>query len=139
MLAISKPHHKAKTAFWRTLLILTSIYGLLYLFFIVVGFIPNPDGSPVGGATPYDPFDLEGIIVKLLFVVFLVGYIVSWRSDGMAGLIFILWYAGMWSLELFYVARIRPGRGGGGIAMGLPIFILGILFVASWRKSRHQS
>lgn len=74
-----------------------------------------------------------GVLVKLLFVLFLGGYIVSWRSDGGAGLIFVLWYAAMWGLSL---GLPRVFIGDGGIAMGLPLFILGVLFLVRCHKKR---
>ncbi len=113
-----------KRKFPTTLQILTSIYALLYLVFIIDNFLPAKD---------FNPYDLENSIVKLLFVLFLVGYYFSWKNEGVAGLIFIFWWIGMWCLALF-VAEIDRGA---GVVMGLPLFILAILLIASWyRKSR---
>ncbi len=42
----------------------------------------------------------------------------------------------MWGLEIFVVAPIKGADAGGGIAMGFPLFILGILFVVRWYKGR---
>ena len=120
----------------KALLIATSIFGLLYLIFIILGFIPAPGGSPVSSTVPFKPFDLEGICVKLLFLLFLVGYLVVWKNDGIGGAVFILWYVAMWGVELLIVAPIKPKDWGGGIAMGLPLFVLGILFVVRWYKGR---
>lgn len=123
----------------KGLLIALSVYGLLYLVFIVVSFIPSDTGSPVSTTVPFDPFDLEQIFVKLLFVLFLVGYVAAWKNEGVAGLIFVLWWAAMWCLEIFVVAPIKPEAAGGGIEMGLPLFILGILFLVFWKKQRMPS
>jgi len=115
-----------KRKFPTTLQILTSIYALLYLVFIIDNFLPAKD---------FNPYDLENIIVKLLFVLFLVGYYLSWNNEGGAGLIFIFWWIGMLCLALF-VAEIDRGA---GVVMGLPLFILGISFIVSWyRKSRES-
>ena len=115
-----------KRKFPSTLQILTSIYALLYLIFIIDNFLP---------AKNFNAYDLETIIVNLLFVLFLVGYYLSWNNEGVAGLIFIIWWIGMWYLALF-VAEIDRGA---GVVMGLPLFILGILFMVSWyRKSRES-
>jgi hypothetical protein len=112
----------------------TSIFGLLYLAFIIHSFIPAQEGSPVSSAMTFEPFDLEQICVKLLFLVFLLGYFAAWKNEGVAGVIFLLWYAGMWCLELFVVAPLR-NNGGGGIVMGLPLFILGILLTVRWVRA----
>ena len=88
---------------------------------------------------PFAPFDLEQVLVKLLFVLFLVGYIAAWKNEGIAGLIFVLWWAAMWCLEIFVVMPVKPEAAGGGIEMGLPLFILGILFLVYWKKQRSPS
>jgi hypothetical protein len=115
-----------KRKFPTTLQILTSIYALLYLVFIIDNFLP---------AKGFNPYDLENSIVKLLFALFLVGYYFSWKNEGVAGLIFVIWWIGMWCLALF-VAKIDRGA---GVVMGLPLFVLAILFMVSWyRKSRKS-
>ncbi len=119
----------------KALLIATSLFGLLYLAFIILSFIPAQEGSPVSSAVPFRPFDLEQICVKLLFLLFLVGYCAAWKSEWVAGALFILWYAAMWCLELFVVAPLR-NNGGGGIGMGLPLFVLGVLFILHWHRGR---
>ncbi len=120
----------------KGLLIATSIYGLLYLWFIIVSFIPSPEGSWISTTVPFDPFDLEMILVKLLFLLFLIGYLAVWRNEGIGGAVFLLWWVAMWCLEIFVSAPIKDGDGGGGIAMGFPLFVLGILFVRRWYKER---
>jgi hypothetical protein len=119
----------------KGLLIATSVFGLLYLAFIIVSFIPAQEGSPVSSAVPFKPFDLEQICVKSLFLLFLVGYFAAWKNEWVAGVIFTLWYAAMWCLELVVVAPLRSS-GGGGVVMGLPLFVLGILFIMHWYKGR---
>jgi hypothetical protein len=118
--------------------LITSIYGLLYLLFFIVSFIPFKEGGPVSDMVPFKPFDLEQIVVKLLFVVFIFGYYMTWKNKGVAGLIFILWWIGMWCLELFIIAPMGGRDFGDGIGMGLPLFILGILFIISWYREKGK-
>jgi hypothetical protein len=118
----------------KGLLIATSVFGLLYLGFIIQSFIPAQEGSPVSSAVPFKPFDLEQICVKLLFLLFFVGYFAAWKNEWVAGAIFILWYGAMWCVELFVVAPLR--NNGGGIVMGLPLFVLGVLFILHWFRGR---
>ncbi len=115
----SQPAKKEK--FSKILLILTSVYGLLYLLFIIDNFIPTEN---------FNPYDLENSIVKLAFIVFLIGFYLSWKNERNAGIVFIFWWGIMWYLGLF-VAEYDKGA---GVVMGLPLFIIGILFIVSWHR-----
>jgi hypothetical protein len=115
----------------KGLLLAVSVIGVLYLWFIIESLIPSPEGSWISTTTPFDPWDREQIFMKLLFLLFLVGYFVAWKNERIAGVILILWWVAMWGVELFVVAPIKAD-GGGGIAMGVPLFVLGILF---WRRN----
>jgi hypothetical protein len=111
-----------------------TIYGALYLVFVIIGFVPATEGSPVASSVPYHPFGLEGSLVKILFALFLVGFFAAWRNQLAAGVLFLSWWAGMWGLEMLMVAR---GLQGGAIAMGLPLFVLGVLFVITGFRSNR--
>lgn len=119
----------------KGLLVAATIFGLLYLIFIVVSFIPAPGGSPVSTSVPFDPFDLEQIFVKSLFLLFLAGYLAVWKHEGIGGAVFILWHVGMLGVEFLVVRPVKPADWGGGIAMGLPLFVLGVLFVRRRRRA----
>lgn len=116
----------------KALLIITTVYGLLYLWFIISSFT-TAETSWVSGTVPFERFDREQIFVKSLFLVFLIGYFAAWKNELVAGTIFIVWWAAMWILEAFVAPK---PDGGGGIVMGFPLFILGILFVWRWRTKR---
>jgi hypothetical protein len=117
----------------KGLLIAVTVFGVLYLWFIIASLIPSVEGSWVSTTVPFDPWDREQIFVKLLFLVFLAGYFVAWKNERIAGVIFILSWVAMWGVELFVVAPIKGADAGGGIAMELPLFVLGILF---WRAHK---
>ena len=123
----------------KGLVIATTLYGLLYAWFVVVSFIPAPEGNWISSTVPYDPYDLEGIGVKLLFVIFVIGYLFLWKHKGIGGAVFIIWWIAMWCFEVFVVYQIKGGDAGGGILMGLPLFILGILFVRNWHKYKNKN
>lgn len=106
------------------LLIALTIYGLLYLFYIV-DFNMNDN---------YDPYNSESIVINLSFVLFLIGYYVVWKNEGVAGIIFIFWWLIMWYLALFIAVHDR----GGGVGFGLPLLILGILFIISWSRKKGR-
>jgi len=120
----------------KNLLIATSIFGLLYSWFIIASLIPSPEGSWVSSTVPYEPPYPEQIFVVLLFLLFLTGYLVVWKNELIGGIIFLLYWVAMWCVEIFVLAPIVGGDAGGGIAMGFPLFVLGILFVRRWYKGK---
>lgn len=122
----------------KALLIATSVFGLLYLWFIITSFIPAPEGNWISSTVPFEPsWDRHFIAIRLMFVLFLPGYFVAWKNEGVAGVIFILWWVVMWGMDLLVMGPSGPEGGGGmGIAMGLPVFVLGILFLVNSKKGR---
>jgi len=83
----------------------------------------------------YNPFDLENSILKLAFVIFLLGYYMSWKNERIAGIVFIFWWGIMWCGGLFIFEHDEWG----GVALGFPLFILGILFIVSCYRKRVRS
>ncbi len=113
----------------------TAIYGLLYLVFVLLAWIPSTRSLIIENNRPAS-MGLELALTQLLFVLFLLGLTASWHSEFIAGMIFFFWYALVWWNEWF---SIRYGAGGGmGPALGLPVFVSGILFVVSWFKGRGE-
>ena len=110
----------------------TGIYGLLYLAFAVLALIPATRSliiEPGRGSIV-----LELLFTQLLFLVFLVGFVASWRSRLLAGMILLLWYILVWCLEWW---SARYGAGGDmGPVLALPGLMLGILFIVSWFHRR---
>lgn len=121
-------------------LIATSVFGLLYSWFVVVSFIPAPDGNWISSAVPYEPNRQAMVVFTLLFLLFLTGYLVVWTNELFGGMLFILWWIGMWFMDVLNLAPIEGVDEGRGISivMGLPVFILGILFIKRWYKGRND-
>jgi len=108
----------------KVLLTITTIYGIIYVTLILSFLLfENPN---------YNNITLEGVIVSLAFIVFLIGYYFSWKNEMIAGLIFLFWWGMMWYLGLFVAERDR----GAGVVMGVPMFIIGILFIVYWYRRR---
>jgi membrane protease YdiL (CAAX protease family) len=106
----------------KVLLILTTIYGALYIILLLSFLLfENPD---------FNNINLEAIMVSLAFVVFFIGYYYSWKNELIAGLLFIFWWGIMWYLGLFVAERDK----GAGVVMGVPMFIIAILFVVYWYR-----
>ncbi len=102
----------------KVLKVLTTIHAVLYVLFIVTGSYGHTGDEP--------------LVVNLLFVVFLVGYAIMWKNEMIAGWIFVLWWIGMWYLGIFIAETDK----GSGVAMGVPLFIMAILFIITGRKKR---
>jgi len=103
----------------RLLLVLTSVYGLLYVAFITTG--------------SYGTTGAEPAMVRLLFLLFLVGYALTWKNEGLGGAIFVVWWVGMWYLGLVVAEQDR----GAAVVLGLPLFVLAILFIRAWYHRTH--
>jgi len=114
-------HKRAKKGRSRSLLILISVYALLYILLIV--------------AKQYGTAGSEPKVVKILFALFLVGYFFVWMNEGLGGAIFVVWWIGMWYLGLFVAQSDR----GAAQVLGFPGFVLGVLFIIAWFKKRKAA
>ena len=65
----------------------TAIYGLLYLVFVLLAWIPSTRSLIVENCRPAS-MGLELALAQLLFVLFLLGLTASWHSELIAGTIF---------------------------------------------------
>ena len=98
----------------KTIQYIIIIYAVLYLMFLIS-----------------DDF-AEGNIIYLLFVLFIVGFWISWYNKIIAGIIFLLWYIGVFIYEVFFVEK----DGGLGLVLGIPLVIIGIDFITNGMKKK---
>ncbi len=103
-----------------TIQYITLAYAVLYVLFIL--------SSNWGEART--TLSAEDIGVYSLFVLFIIGFLLSWHNKIITGILFLLWNVGMWIVELFFVEN-----GGFGIISGIPLLVLGIFFIVSGNKS----
>ena len=101
------------------LLIALTIYGVLYLTLLAGNF------AYIGLSIP-----------SLLGLLFLVGYLIVWKNEGIGGAVFILWYVAWWGLRPSISAVEEDAFYLGVMLYASPLFILGILFVVRWFKGR---
>ena len=107
---------KSKNRSLWTLRILLSIYAILYLIIGIGDFLSiNAPNS----------WDIEYSALKILFAIFFIGYVISWKNELASGVIFIFWFLGM-CYENFFLCTSDCGD---GIAMGIPLLILSIFFI----------
>ena len=98
-----------------------SIFALLYLIAAIDDYLPlNAPNS----------WNMENLALKILFIIFIVGFSISWKYEIAAGIIFIIWIIGMCYENLF----LCTSDCGVGIAMGIPLLILSIFFIVYGRR-----
>ena len=94
---------------------LTLGYAVLYILFILAGFI----------CVDLSTLKAEEVGVLLLFILFIIGVILSWNNSIITGVLFLIWNVGMWIVELFLVEK----DGGFGVISGIPLIYLGVFFI----------
>jgi hypothetical protein len=113
---------KSKNRSLWILRILLSIYALLY---IMIGW---------DDFLSINAWNIEYSALKILFAIFAIGYVISWKNELAAGVIFILWFLGM-CYENFFLCTSDCGA---GIGMGIPLLILSIFFIVYGIKKKRQ-
>jgi hypothetical protein len=116
---------KGKNKSLWTLRILLSIYAILY---ILIGW---DDFLSINAPNSWN---IEYSALKILFAIFVIGYVISWKNELASGIIFILWFLGMCYENLF----LCTSDCGAGIGMGIPLFILSIFFIVYGIKKKRQ-
>jgi len=107
---------KSKNRRLWTMRILLSIYAILYVL------IGSTDFLSINAPNSWN---IEYSALKILFAIFVIGYIISWKNELASAVIFILWFLGM-CYENFFLCTSDCGA---GIAMGIPLLILSIFFI----------
>lgn len=111
---------KEKSSSRKTLLILLSIYSLLYLAYIILPYIQLLEIKAAE-----DP-DLR-LKTFLTFAAFLLAYLLSWKSRDIAGMLMIVGYIGSILLDaLLENLRLEA------VILGFPVLIIGIFMVRDW-------
>ena len=101
---------------------LLSIYVILYILIGWDDFL-----SP-------NSWNIEYSALKILFVLFVIGYVISWKNELALGIIFILWFLGMCYENCFLCASDC----GAGIAMGIPLLIRSIFFIINGIRGKRK-
>ena len=113
--------------FRSILRILTTLAAVFYtLIFLDEAFPPyNPDmrESNLGIA-----------MVFVLYIYFVIGYYFTWTNEQKGGIMLMTWW-----LWLFLVAWLIWTYGNVTVILGVPIFILGILFLIYARKKKRTN
>lgn len=112
---------------WRYILrVLLINYAVLYA---IVVFSELALGEPV------NYLDFPYIIYPLLLLIFIVGFLVSWKKELLAGYIFLLWFAILIFANVAYSEVLKLGP---WAAFGLPILLQGIFYIKNHNKYRPK-
>ena len=115
------------TPFLWVIRVLASLFLLGYLSF---GFL----ATFILGGFPGESV-LENSVFILLALVFLIGLYFLWSNrEGLARLLFILWYAALWPCQIFIAGDNFEDLPAPGIFM----FIIGVLSIFYWFNKRKQ-
>ena len=106
----------------KTLQIITGVYSALYVIAILSSFFQ--------GELSFS--DLTDNIYFLLFILFLVGFALSWIREKMAGIILMVWNASVWLYALFL---FRERDSGMFCIMAVPVMVIGALLLLRWHKT----
>ena len=101
-------------------------YAILYA---IVVFSEITVGEPVNYLTfPY-------IIYPIMFLIFLVGFMISWKKEVLAGYIFLFWFV---ALIYANVAYSEISTLGGWALFGFPLLLQGIFFISNHYKLKNN-
>lgn len=106
----------------KTLQIITGVYSALYVIAILISYFE--------GELSFS--DLTDNLFLLLFVLFIVGFALSWTREKIAGIIFMVWNAGVWLYALFL---FRERDSGMFCIMAVPVMVIGALLLLRWHKT----
>ncbi|WP_372950814.1 hypothetical protein [Mariniphaga sp.] len=111
----------------KTLQIITSIYAVLYFALIANAYIKG-----------YVSFsNLNHNLQLVLLLIFLLGFILSWTSKKMAGIMLMIWNAGVWILALYFEKGDNDSPMAG--VMATPIMVFGAIFLLEWYKTTKST
>ena len=118
----------------RRMTLAARIIGLVAVIFLAIMVI----GSAAGEIIDDEPahFDVEGVTLGIITLIALVGCIISWWRERLAGTLLVLVAIGL-AIHI----GISAGRNHAlaWTVMGLPYLAAGVLLVVSWRLSRNTS
>lgn len=108
--------------------ILLSIYAVLY---VILGSLDQ---------LSFNTQNSFGLALIILFALFVIGYVISWKNELASGVVFILWFLGMCYSNFFLCMEGITGQDcGAGIAMGIPLLILSIFFIVYGIRKKREA
>jgi hypothetical protein len=120
----TEPSQKQQWKFMLRVLLIN--YAVLYG---IVAFSEPILGEPVN----YLSFPF--VIYPMLLLIFLVGFLISWKKEFLAGYIFLFWFVVLIVANVSYSEILQLGP---WAAFGLPILLQGIFYIKNHSKFRPK-
>jgi len=125
---------------WRlTLRIFMVNYAVIYLLVVFSNVVPKLLGwnlvSPVDDLAVWSYTSFLGISLIFLLALFFFGFVVSWKSELIAGIVFIVWYISILMLAMNFPEFANSGPSG---IFGITILVQGILYIFFYFKLRQK-
>jgi hypothetical protein len=114
---------------WKYILrVLLINYAILYSIVVISELIHRE---------PHEYFSVPFILFPVIFLVFILGFALSWKWEFYAGIIFLAWYA---ILLLGSVIWYKLGDSGPWILFGIPILLQGLFYIKNylWYETRQN-
>ena len=111
---------------WKFILrVLLINYSVLYTIVVI---------SEQFSDKPYDYSSLPFILFPILFLVFIIGFIFSWKRELQAGWIFVFWYLILFAGSVGYFEFRDSGP---WIIFGIPLLLQGLFYIKNqiWFKT----
>lgn len=105
-------------------------YAAIYLLIVFANVVPKLVGwelpTRVDEIAKWDYTSFTLIMLLLALLLFVIGFIISWRSKLFAGIIFILWY-----VLIIFMTKSSPefADTGPSILFGITILVQGIFYI----------
>ena len=117
---------KTKSKTTKTLQILTSVGAVLYVLGMAMSFF--------FGDLSF--FNLIGYLPLVLLLVFIAGFAFTWTNIKMAGIILMIWNAGVWISDLYLFREMDYSMMS---ALASSFMIIGALFLLEWYKTNKET
>lgn len=82
-----------------------------------------------------EPWTLEGAILSGLVIIAVLGVIIAWWREGLGGTVVVI---GAIALSIFAYVTARFNKIWAMLISGGPFLVAGILFLASWQRSKRS-
>ena len=113
-----------KSTTTKTLQILTGVFAALYFIFTAISLFNE------GGLSVLNTIDYLSLVPLLIFMA---GFALSWTRQKMAGIILMVWNAGVW----IYALYLNGGQPDTEMRcmIAIPIMVIGAFFLLQWYKT----
>jgi len=124
---------------WELVLkVLLINYAAIYVLVIFSNVVPKLMGweliTRVDDLAVWDYTSLLGILLLVLFAIFLLGFVISWKSELISGILFVVWYVFLVILNSIYPEFANSGPSN---LFGLTILLQGVFQIVLFFKKKR--